>query len=114
MIIGITGYYASGKDTIAKELEKRGFAHHSLSNIIRSVLLDNKLQLTRENMIYAGNELRKNYGANILKLANMSRPTCLPRGHGAIGRGVAAATIPAPTAAVPLTSPPAPAVPQLR
>jgi len=66
MIIGITGYYASGKDTIAKELEKRGFAHHSLSNIIRSVLLDNKLQLTRENMIYTGNELRKNYGANIL------------------------------------------------
>lgn len=66
MIIGITGMYASGKDTMAEYLEKKGFQHHSLSDEIRQELKERRLKPIRENMINCGNELREKFGADIL------------------------------------------------
>ncbi len=66
MIIGITGYYASGKDEVADYLIKRSFIHHSLSDEIRIELKKRKKKITRENLINLGNELRKEHGPDIL------------------------------------------------
>jgi dCMP deaminase len=66
MIIGVVGLYASGKDTFADYLAKKGFTHFSLSDAIRDeVKLRNK-ESTRELLIKVGNELRENYGHDIL------------------------------------------------
>jgi dephospho-CoA kinase len=66
MIIGVTGYYSSGKDTIANYLEKKGFIHHSLSDEIRLELKKRKKRITRDNLILVGNELRQKYGPSVL------------------------------------------------
>lgn len=66
MILGITGYYASGKDTVAEYLMKRGFAHFSLSNEIREECKRRKTPITRDNLIATGNELREKFGPGIL------------------------------------------------
>jgi dCMP deaminase len=64
MIIGITGFYGSGKDTFADYLEKSGFEHHSLSKEIKKELLKRNLNLTRENYIEIANEIRSEKGSN--------------------------------------------------
>jgi dCMP deaminase len=66
MIIGVTGLYASGKDTVANFLEKQGFIHFSLSNEIRAELQRKKKKLTRDNLINEGNFLRQKFGSSIL------------------------------------------------
>ena len=66
MIIGITGYNASGKDTVALYLTKRGFAHYSLSDEIREEAKKKKIKITRDNLIKLGNELRERFGPSIL------------------------------------------------
>ncbi len=66
MIIGITGYYSSGKDSVAEYLVKRSFIHYSLSNEIREESKKRKIKITRENLIKLGNELRKKEGPNVL------------------------------------------------
>jgi dCMP deaminase len=65
MIIGVTGLNASGKDTFANYLCTKGFYHVSLSDIIREEARKRGLALTRENLIWLGNELRKRHGASI-------------------------------------------------
>ncbi len=37
MIVGVTGLFCAGKDTFAAMLEKRSFAHISLSDMIRGI-----------------------------------------------------------------------------
>ncbi len=66
MIIGVTGFYASGKDTAAQYLAKKGFTHFSLSDVIRDELRKEKKKITRENLIKKGNELRQSYGPGVL------------------------------------------------
>ena len=66
MIIGITGPNASGKDTVAGILEKKGFIHYSLSDILRDELKKLNREETRENLISIGNELRKKYNPSVL------------------------------------------------
>jgi len=66
MIIGITGSYASGKDTVASILQEKGFIHYSLSDILREELKKKRKEITRENLISLGNELREKYGASAL------------------------------------------------
>jgi len=66
MILGITGSYASGKDTVAEILKEKGFIHYSLSDILREELTKKKKEITRENLINLGNELRKKYGSSVL------------------------------------------------
>jgi len=67
MIIGLTGTYGAGKDTVAAYLEKsRGFTHYSLSDVLRLELEKMGLQPTRENLIRTGTELRQNEGSSVL------------------------------------------------
>jgi dephospho-CoA kinase len=66
MIVGVTGYLASGKDTVADFLIKKGYNHYSLSDEIRSELKDRNIESTRENQQRVANELRKNFGPEYL------------------------------------------------
>ncbi|MBN1376770.1 AAA family ATPase [Candidatus Woesearchaeota archaeon] len=66
MILGITGYFASGKDTVAEYLEKKGFIHYSLSDVLRELLKKENKEITRENLQKRGNELRKKEGPDAL------------------------------------------------
>ena len=66
MIIGITGMFCSGKDTVAEMLQKQGFVHYSLSNEIRGEAKLRGIKLTRDNLISLGNELRESEGAEVL------------------------------------------------
>jgi len=70
MIIGITGTYCAGKDTAAGILERKGFIHISISDILNQYCAAQGKEATRENLTEMGNNLRKEYGAGILgKLA---------------------------------------------
>lgn len=62
MIIGITGSYAAGKDTVAEYLQTKGFVHHSLSDLIRDELRARGQETSRENLIAVGNEIRTKFG----------------------------------------------------
>lgn len=66
MIIGLTGTFSSGKDTVAKYLVARGFRHISTSDVIRRELKRKSLVATRENLQKWGNKLREKYGAGYL------------------------------------------------
>ena len=66
MIIGLTGGYGSGKDVVGDYFTSKGFIKYSLSDIIREHCLRDGLELTRDNLIKKGNELRKKFGPWIL------------------------------------------------
>lgn len=66
MIIGITGWFASGKDTVADYLKEKGFKSVSLSDIIREHLRADGLEITRGNLLMKGNELRTKFGNGYL------------------------------------------------
>jgi dephospho-CoA kinase len=67
MIIGLTGYSCSGKDTIAEYIVRRhGYKHYSLSDVIRKIMKERNIEFTRENMITLGIKLRREYGNNVL------------------------------------------------
>lgn len=66
MIIGIAGLNCSGKDTAAALLEKEGFVHISLSDIIREEAKKRGMDTSRENLIFLGNNLRTTQGPEIL------------------------------------------------
>jgi len=66
MIIGLTGSFCGGKDTVAEYLEKKGFKHISLSDMIREECKKRKRKITRKNLQQIGNELREKYGNSVL------------------------------------------------
>ena len=66
LIIGITGTVGSGKDTIAEYFLKKGYVYHSLSDVIREECRRKSLEITRENLITTGNDLREKFGYNYL------------------------------------------------
>ncbi len=67
MIIGLTGSYCSGKDTVAEYLvSKKKFLHLSLSDELRKILRSKNIETSRENLIRIGTELRENEGNGIL------------------------------------------------
>jgi dCMP deaminase len=67
MIIGLTGMYCSGKDSVAEHISKKyGFIHSSLSDRIREELERRGVEITRDNLINAANELREKFGHSIL------------------------------------------------
>ena len=68
MIIGLTGTNGSGKDTVADYLKEKNFSFHSLSDAIRDELRSQNSELTRENLIAAGNRLRQESGPGVLAL----------------------------------------------
>src|SRR3989338_4897545 len=73
MIIGITGLYCSGKDTVAEYLVEKGFAHISLSDILREQMKKMNIEITRDNLIKYGNDLRKLLGPGVLAEIAISR-----------------------------------------
>jgi dCMP deaminase len=66
MIIGVTGSYGAGKDSVAEILQQMNFYHVSLSDMIREEARKRKIELTRDNLIKLGNDLRTSFGAEVL------------------------------------------------
>lgn len=64
MILGLTGSYGAGKDTVAEVLIEKGFLHLSFSDLIREELRKKGIPVTRENLITTANQLREHYGAD--------------------------------------------------
>jgi len=77
MIIGVTGTYAAGKDTVAEYLITQGFNHYSLSDEIREILIELGIPETRENLLEVANITRKEKGHDHLAkrvTKKLSRP----------------------------------------
>lgn len=66
MIIGLTGRNGSGKSTVGGMLKQNGFAFFSLSDILRDELRKQGKDMTRQNLIDKGNELREKHGPGVL------------------------------------------------
>ena len=66
MIIGISGFNGSGKTTVVQYLQNKSFQPYSLSDLLREQLEKEGKELTRENLIDLGNELREKHGAGVL------------------------------------------------
>lgn len=83
MIIGITGFLASGKGAVSELLKEKGFTIYSCSDIIREECIERSIELTRDNLQKIGNELRERFGANILtkRLANKLKIEGLGRNY---------------------------------
>jgi dephospho-CoA kinase len=65
-VFGLTGPNASGKGAVSSYLASKGFAIHSLSDVIREELAARGEPPTRERMIRTGNALRRAGGAGVL------------------------------------------------
>jgi len=66
MIFGISGTNSSGKDTVAKYIQSKGFFHVSLSDILREEMGRQNIKINRDNMISFSNDFGKKYGADSL------------------------------------------------
>lgn len=73
MIIGITGTFASGKDTVAEYLEGRGFEHFSLSDELRKIAKEQNIEPTRDNLRELGNSIRDKFGPDYLPRKVLSK-----------------------------------------
>ena len=74
MIIGLTGSYCSGKDTVADYIVgKSGFLHFSLSDEIRLIMKEQNIEPTRENLIVFGTKLRQEQGNDVLAKSVISK-----------------------------------------
>ncbi len=65
-LIGLTGTNGAGKGTVASFLIDRGYAYHSLSDILREELAARGIEAGRDNLIRIGNELRGRFGPDVL------------------------------------------------
>lgn len=66
MIIGLTGSLAAGKGIVSDFFKKIGFVYLSLSNELREIAKERKIELTRKNLQNLGNKMREEYGISIL------------------------------------------------
>jgi len=66
MIVGIVGSIASGKDTVAEYLSKKGFKAFSCSDILREIMRSEGVETTIPNMTEFGNNLREKKGNGYL------------------------------------------------
>jgi dCMP deaminase len=66
MLIGLTGRNASGKGEVAEYLKRKSFYYYSLSDVIRDEIRRRGMEPTRERLIEVGNELRTQYGPEVL------------------------------------------------
>jgi dCMP deaminase len=66
MIVGLTGSLASGKGVVASFLKKKGFVYISLSDELRQIAKERKIELTRSNLQSLGNQLRAEQGSAVL------------------------------------------------
>ncbi|MDH5386780.1 MAG: AAA family ATPase, partial [Candidatus Aminicenantes bacterium] len=65
-LIGLTGTNGSGKGEVASFFVKKGYAYHSLSDIIREELRKQGQTITRDNLIRMGNLMREQFSPDIL------------------------------------------------
>ncbi len=73
MILGVTGFFCAGKDSLAHYLMQKGFAHISLSDMIREEIASRGQDVTLDRLTAVGNELRRRYGAGILAVRALQR-----------------------------------------
>lgn len=67
ILVGLTGENCAGKGTVADYLVKnKGFQYTSLSDAIRFELKKEGREITRNNLIEKGNELREAFGPGAL------------------------------------------------
>jgi dCMP deaminase len=66
MIIGITGTIGAGKGTIVNYLVKRGFKHYSVRDFISEEIRNRGLEVSRDNLVKVGNDLREKFGAGYI------------------------------------------------
>lgn len=66
MIIGLTGTNGAGKTEVSQYLVSRGFEYHSLSDEIREEIRRRGAEISREELIRVGNELRSRFGPGVL------------------------------------------------
>jgi len=74
-LIGLTGTNGAGKGEVAAWLRTKGYACHSLSDVLREELAARGLEAARDNLIRIGNELREKFGADVLARRIMARVT---------------------------------------
>jgi cytochrome c-type biogenesis protein CcmH len=65
-VIGLVGRNCAGKGAVAEFLQNHGFKTVSLSDALRSELKDQKLEITRDNLIAGGRKLRRQFGDGVL------------------------------------------------
>ncbi len=73
MILGLSGRNASGKGEAAEFLKSKGFYYHSLSDVLRDTLESRGQEVTRDQLIQVGRELRRDYGDGYLAEQILSR-----------------------------------------
>jgi dephospho-CoA kinase len=66
LVLGLTGPNAAGKGEVADYLRGRGFAVHSLSDVVREEAAARGLPPEREQLIRIGNLLREQGGPGVL------------------------------------------------
>jgi dephospho-CoA kinase len=66
VIIGVVGSIASGKGTVAKEFEKKGFVKLVFSDYLREELTRRGVEITRSNLQDLANDLREKHGSDFL------------------------------------------------
>jgi len=67
MIVGISGSFSSGKDTLAKHLEEKyGFMSISTGDIVREIAMAERGSAERPILHEVADELRHKYGGGIL------------------------------------------------
>ncbi|HJQ98001.1 MAG TPA: AAA family ATPase [Candidatus Polarisedimenticolaceae bacterium] len=66
LVLGITGPNAAGKGEVSGILAARGFATHSLSDVVREEAAALGLPPEREHLIRVGTSLRREGGAGVL------------------------------------------------
>ena len=72
-LIGLTGTNGAGKGECAAYLKSRGYAPFSLSDILREELEARRMEITRDNLIRVGNELREAFGSDVLARRTAAR-----------------------------------------
>jgi dephospho-CoA kinase len=65
-LIGLTGTNGAGKGEVAAYFVKKGYEYFSLSDLIREELIKRDEEVTRNNLIKMGIQLREKFGADIL------------------------------------------------
>lgn len=79
-LVGLTGTNGAGKGEAAAFFMRNGFQYYSLSDVIREKLQQEKMPVTRDNLILTGNSMREQGGSDILArlvLQKVSGPTVI-------------------------------------
>ena len=66
MIVGLTGYLAAGKGVVSDFLNEKGFVYMSLSEELREIAKEKKIEITRQTLQDLGNKMREENGIGFL------------------------------------------------